>query len=480
MTRVDEIKELKRRIRGSPVFFTEKILGKKLWSKQADVLFALRDNPRTAVRSCHGVGKTYTAALAALWFLYAHPRSIVLTTAPTYRQVEKLMWKEIRSSWRSARHPLGGELLPKSPELHILQNEWYAAGLSTNEPDRFQGFHEEHILVIVDEASGVQQDIFDAIEGVLTSRGARLLLIGNPTAIGGAFYDAFTKPGYKTIHISAFDTPNFSEFGITPEQIESGEWSEMVKEPLPIPQLITPAWAADRHKAWGPESTPYHVRVLGNFPAQGEETLIPLLWVELAMERLDETEPGDPVEIGVDVAAFGSDKTVIALRRGCRIEDLEVYSGKSTTETAGLVKLSARAARTDVIKVDEIGIGRGVVDMLQESGFEDVGINVAERASDPERFFNLRSELWWNLRERLDPDLTRNPNPLALPRDDELLSELATVRYKLNSRGQIQIESKEEMKKRLGRSPDRADAVVLAAAPKRIGFTPWTASVNWI
>ncbi|MBQ3447776.1 MAG: hypothetical protein IJG37_09060 [Synergistaceae bacterium] len=443
-----------------PSYFTQKILNKTLWPVQAEILRSVRDNMRTAVRSCHGIGKTFTAAMCILWFLYTRPKAIVLSTAPTWRQVEKLIWKEIRSAYRESAIPLGGNLLPKTPELHLIHDEWYAAGLSTNEPDRFQGFHEEHILVVVDEAAGVNLEIYEAIEGILTSSGARLLLIGNPTAIGTPFYDAFTKAvGYKTFHVSAYDTPNFTSAGITPEDIANDTWQEKARE-IPYPRLITPQWVSDRYKAWGESSAPYQVRVMGNFPQQGEDTLIPLLWIELAMERWEDTPDGQPVQIGVDVAAFGSDKTVIAVRKGQKVTTLNVYSQKDTRETAGLVRLHAQENETQKIAVDEIGIGRGVVDSLEEEGFYDVGVNVAERATDPERYHNLRAELWYSFRELLDPD----KEPIALPPDDELLSELASVKYKLDARGAIQIESKEDMKKRLGHSPDRADAVVLAFA----------------
>ena len=137
---------------------------------------------------------------------------------------------------------------------------------------------------------------------------------------------------------------------------------------------------------------------------------------------------------------------------------MNVYSQKNTRETAGLVVQHARENNTEKIAVDEIGIGRGVVDSLEEEGYYGVGVNVAERSRDPERYHNLRAELWYNFREMLDPD----KEPIALPPDDELLSELASVKYKVDARGAIQIESKEDMKKRLGHSPDRADAAVLA------------------
>ena len=449
-----------------PEYFTKTILNKTLWPIQAEILKSVRDNPRTAVRSCHGIGKTFTAAMCILWFLYTHPKAIVLSTAPTWRQVEKLIWKEIRSAYREAVIPLGGNLLPKTPELHLIHDEWYAAGLSTNEPDRFQGFHEEHILVIVDEAAGVNLEIYEAIEGILTSSGARLLLIGNPTAIGTPFYDAFTKPGYQTFHVSAYDTPNFTAYGITPDDIASDTWQAKMQG-VPYPRLITPQWVSDRYKAWGESSAPYQVRVLGNFPQQGEDTLIPLLWIELAMERWEDTPDGSPVQIGVDVAAYGSDKTVIAVRKGNKLCELHVYSQKNTRETAGLVQIASREHNTSRIAVDEIGIGRGVVDSLEEACYENVGVNVSERSSDSERWHNLRAELWCGLRDRLDPD----KEPIALPPDDELLSELAGVRYKVDSRGAIQIESKDDMRKRLGRSPDRADAVVLAySEPQSEGY----------
>lgn len=444
-----------------------RILNRRPWAKQSEILRLLREHPRVVVRSCNGIGKTFTAASAILWFLYGRPRSIVLSTAPTWRQVEKLVWKEIRAAYRGAACALGGSLLPKSPELHIIQDEWYAAGLSTNDPDRFQGFHEEHILVVADEAAGVAEDIFEAIEGVLTSKGARLLLLGNPTSIGGTFYNAFKDPAFSKIHVSAFDTPNFTAFGITEDDIESGEWRAKIGGAnLPFPKLITPSWAAGRLQSWGKGSIPYEARVKGNFPAQGDDTLIPLNWIELAMARWHEMpDGGQPVEIGVDVARYGSDKTVIAVRHGPKIQPLRAHAQKSLTETAGLVKLAAESEGTRAVKVDEIGIGGGVVDILEENRTGCAGVNVAGRPSDPEKFANLRAELWWNVRERLDPDISRNPEPIGLPPDDDLMGELAVVRYKINSRGQVQIESKEDMKKRLGKSPDRADAVVLAFAP---------------
>ena len=465
------IEEARQRLawaQGDPAWWCENVLRVKPWSKQVEIMQSVRDNPRTAVRSCHGIGKSFTAGQIILWFLNAFAPSIVLSTAPTWRQVEKLVWKEVRASYARATAidgGLGGALLPASPELHIVRDQWYAAGLSTNDPNKFQGYHEEHILVIVDEAAGVPEDIFEAIEGVLTSEHSRLLLLGNPTSVGGTFHKAFRSPGYHAMHISAFDAPNFTAFGITQQDFEEDTWEVRITGPLPNPKLITPAWAYDKFLKWGPDSPAYQARVLGNFPEAGDDTLIPLAWVEAAQARWLDVEPGEPIEIGCDVARYGSDETVIAIRRGGRVEPLLVYAQKDTMETAGLVKAAHAETSATAIKVDEIGIGAGVVDRLRELKCPATGVNVATAAAEPERFTNLRAELWWNLRERLDPNPRVNPNPIALPPDDQLLADLTNVKYKIDSRGRIQLESKEEIKKRLGRSPDRGDAVVLAYAP---------------
>lgn len=375
-----------------------------------------------------------------------------------------MIWKEIRASYSRSLVPLGGNLLPASPELHIIRDEWYAAGLSTKDPDRFQGYHEEYILVVVDEACGVSETIFEAIEGVLTSQGARLLLLGNPTMVGGTFHRAFTTPGWNTINISAFDTPNFTEFGIVQEDIANGTWQEKVTGDLPMPKLVTPQWVADRYTGWGVDSLAYQARVLGQFPSAGDDTLIPLSWIETAMVRWEDEPEGTPVEIGVDVARFGDDRTVIVTRKGNKVLEIEEHHKLDTMEVVGRVNQKQATHNAEQIKVDVIGLGAGVFDRAKELKLPVSGVNVAERAVEHDRFVNKRSELWWLLRDLLNPDLQINPDPISLPPDDELLAELSSVKYKIDSRGRVQVESKDDMKKRLGRSPDKADAVILAFA----------------
>ena len=415
---------------------------------------------------------TYIVARLVLWFLFAFPYSIVLTTAPTWRQVEKLVWKEIRSCYSRAKMPLGGTLAPKATELSIVGDEWVAMGLSTNDPDRFQGYHAEHLLVVVDEGAGVLDDIYEAIEGVLTSAHCREVLIGNPTNIGGQFYRAFREPGWKTGHTSAWDTPNFTKLGITREDIANDTWQ--AKVPIkangdfdwPAPYLITPAWVADKYERWRPNHPAYSARVEGEFPEQGERNVIPLGWIEAAQERYESTIAEGSTVLGVDVARYGQDLSVIALRQGSKVISLKVFSGKDTQEIAGEALKASRETKAEHIKVDVIGLGAGVVDSLRAARAPVMAVNVAEASDEKDDsgnkvYANRRAELWWTLREALNP---KNSDPLALPPDDELLGDLAAPAYKINAKGAIQIEDKDETKKRLGRSPDRGDAVILTFA----------------
>ncbi|ADD02653.1 Terminase-like family protein [Thermoanaerobacter thermohydrosulfuricus WC1] len=430
-----QAKKVLDRARNDPVFFVRCVLKGDPWEKQEEILKAVRDHKRVAVRACHGVGKTKVAAWVALWFLYTHHNSKVITTAPTWHQVENLLWREIHAAHAASRIPLGGKVLQTQIELG---EQWFALGLSTDKPERFQGFHAEHILLIVDEASGVEQYTFDAAEGFLTSIGAKLLLIGNPTQLSGEFYNAFRSPLYHKIHISAFDSPN----------LKAGK--------IVRPYLVTPEWVEDKRLKWGEDSPLWYSRVLGEFPEQGNDTLIPLAWIEAAQQRWHMTEAGEPVEIGADVARYGTDTTVIMLRRGDKAEIVYQLRGQDTMEVTGKVIDAFKKTGANVIKIDVVGIGAGVVDRLKEQGYPVQGLNVGESATDKGRFVNKRAEWYWALRERFQE------GTIAIPPDDELASQLASLKYKFDSRGRIQIESKEELRRRGLPSPDKADALMLA------------------
>lgn len=449
--------------REHPVEFARRVLGFHAWSKQQEILESVRDHHATAVRSSHGVGKTAIAARVVLWFLTAFaPEALVVTTAPTWRQVRDLLWKEIAKAHARADGFFDAE--PTGTRLEFGP-DWYAVGLSTNQPENFQGYHAEHLLFVVDEASGVKQPIYEAAEGFLTAANAKVLLIGNPTQIGGEFYSAFhtQRALYNTIHVNVFDTPAFTGEDV-PERVRrvlpTREWQERMRVKYRIPDELERGQTSDGRKA---RINPvYQVRVLGQFPDQGERVVVPMYEVENAQAR--ELEPGWPHVISCDPARFGDDETVIAVRYGQRVCLYEIRQGQDTMATVGAIIRAAKEL-TDpvrgkpVIVVDEIGIGAGIIDRLREiGGYKVVAYNAAAAPAEQNQgeggYPNARSELWFEFAEDHLPGID-------LDDDEDLLADLCSPEYTLDSKGRRVVEPKDETKKRLGRSPDRADAVLM-------------------
>lgn len=437
-------------IQREPVEFAREVLRWEPWSKQRDVLNAVRDHRRVAVRSAHGVGKTAVAARVALWWLAAWPSSIVITTSATFGQVKEQLWREIAVAFRASGGYFPGSLTDTRLEL---AEDHFALGLSTDTPERFAGYHSDRLLVILDEASGVGEAVWEGAESLLTTERCHLLAIGNPTRPAGSFWRAFKAEAslYERIHISAEDSP-----AVTGEPV-----SEATRR-----RLVDQAFIDGRRQAWGERSPRFQVRVLGEFASTADDTVCAIEDVEDAQER--ELLPGTPVVIACDVARFGNDETVIALRRGGTVEIPITYRGRDTMHTAGAITRLARAAHVTAgepptIVVDEPGMGGGLVDRLRELGeFHVVAFNGAHAPRDPRDFRNRRSEAWFDFAEQLAE--------IQLPRDGQLYEDLVSARYTLDSGGRLVVESKSETKKRLGRSPDRADAVLMA-------FTVRT--VNW-
>lgn len=436
-----------------PVWWVRKILGDSPWEIQQQILRALVTNREVNVRSCHSAGKSWVASRAALWFLFNHPDSLVITTAPTARQVRGILWKEMRTAHSRSKFPLGGE--PSTTALRISPS-WMAIGFTAAEhdPDRFQGFHAKSTMVIIDEACGVSEEIDTAVDSILSGDHTRLLRIGNPTNIATPFGNAFRQQRGQRFAISAFDTPNFTSKGITLESVRSGAWRELAaKGPLAEPNLVNPEWVAEKWKYWGESSPLFLSRILAQFPTAGESMVFDLKLLDEA--QYVETKQGGPRVFGVDVARHGSDETVVALREGQNVKIIGAWNGQDTMGTTGRVIDLARQYNPSRIHVDEIGLGAGVLDRLVETGHAAYGINVAKPARDTDRFENSRAELFWNLRERM------HEKSLSLPEDSTLIEQLAAIRYEFTSRGRIKLESKSNM----ASSPDRADAIALAFAP---------------
>ena len=456
-----------------PVAFAREALGVTLWSKQEEVLRALMEKRRVAVKSGNGLGKDFTAAVALLWYLHTHDPGIVLSTAPTFRQVRHVLWRQIRTLHRRAERALGGRMLDTRWELAA---DRYALGLSADEAERFQGFHSENMLVVVDEAEGIEDEIYEAIDAVMTSDNVKLLLIGNPTRPSGPFYRAFhdEKGIYKPITISALESPN----------VVSGE--------VEIAGLTTAEWVEERRAIWGEASDAYRSRVLGEFPRLGEDVLMAMEDIDEAVEEgypspqpsptrgegaMAEPARGEgaggqdwsgmflagaerwssgPVVIGMDVARFGRSRTVLVARRGDVVESVQVFRRIDTMAGVGQVIEALREYGPALVNVDEVGVGGGVVDRLREQGYTVRGM---AGSAAPERDLtcgNRRAEGYRMLERRF------SERRIRIPRDVELIQELARMRYRYDSRGRMLIESKGKMRSRGLSSPDKADALMLA------------------
>ncbi len=440
----------------SPVDFARDVLGVRLWHKQEEVLTALTRHRRVAVKAGNGLGKGFCASVALLWFMHVHPAAaIALCTAPTFRQVRHVLWRQVRRLYRPVATTLGGEMLQTRWDL---DDDRYALGLSADGADQFQGFHSPHMLIVVDEAEGVGEEIYEAIESVMTSADPLLLLIGNPTSSSGAFRRAFHEEQeiYRTITISALESPN----------VQAGR--------IVFPGLTTAAWVEERKKIWKEKSHSYRARVLGEFPDQGEDALLAVSDLERAVRRIvdaeswtvdsqvvlgSERQAAGEVTIAVDVARFGSDSSVILRRRGDCVEDIQSLQQQDTMQLTGRIAAAIREHNPARVLIDEIGVGAGVVDRLRELGHPVQGVNVARRAREDNQFINLRAEGYWTLAGLFQE------GRINIPDDSELISQLSALRYSYDSQGRIKIESKDELRRRKLPSPDKADALMLAFLP---------------
>lgn len=462
-----DARNLTRAIQGSAIFFNEEMLGGEFWEKQEEIARSVKDNRYTTVRACHDVGKTYVAARIVLWFLYSFPQSIVVTTAPTMRQVENLLWRELRSAHEKAISYLGGE--PLKTRLDIA-SDWYAIGASSADPDKLQGFHAAsgRILIVVDEAAGVPEPAFEAIEGMMTSEEARMLMIGNPTSDTGSFRQSHHSWDHANkIHISAFDSPNFKNNGI--RTLEDLDKVNLDKIEIVNKFLVSPRWVKEKKEAWGVDSPMFQARVLGNFPSQSANTIIPLNYIELAAtdEQREKLEAkaianNEPFNLGVDVARFGNDNTVLTPRYGGFVPEQSKHPYTSITDTVALIKLFSRP-RPDGIYIDVDGLGGGVFDILYNEGYDfimQVHNNGSPIADDSGlKFDSLRSQLWWRAR------LMFIAGELAIPNDEKLIMQLSTRQYKFTAKGLFAAETKDEWKKRhKGKSCDEADSFIYSLA----------------
>lgn len=424
-----------------------------VWSKQADIADSVCDNRHTAVMSCHGPGKSYIAGGLVCWWMDTHPvgQAFAVTTAPTQTQIKAILWREIGRHHRKAGllgYITGGE----QPEWKITgSHEIIAFGRKPQDyldveqaKAAFQGIHARYVLVVLDEAAGIPNWLWDAVEGLVTNKYARMLAIGNPDDPASQFAKVCAPgSGWNVISIDAFDTPNFT--------------GEEVPEAL-SDMLTSQIWVEERRKRWGEGSPLWESRVRGRFPKKATDTLIHPEWIVRA-QKADLSKMGSKKRYGVDVARAGMDQSVIMRVKGCvyRVVFSETGIG-DTMLLAGEVGERLGGTWDEVPAViDIIGVGAGVYDRCSELGYNVVPFQSSEAAFNKKKFKNRRAEQYWKLRDMFSRGLVDIDEE-----DDELASQLGSIKWKIDSQGRIQIESKEDMKKRGLPSPDRADAMMMA------------------
>lgn len=469
------------RYANDPIGFFRDVLKWTPWSRQEEIALLVRDHPLVSVLSCNSAGKDAVAAHLALWWVFAR-RGLVLISGPTERQCREILMGEIRRAFGRAKD-LPGKLYEMALRLDGDEQTGILAYTST-EASRLTGFHAPNVLCILTESQALEGFSWEAALACATGADSRILAVGNPLHNAGKLFETARSPAWASLKIPATDHPNIIA---RREVIRGGPTIE---------------WVERMAAEYGRESSIYRSRVLGEFPDDSLESLCKRSWLDAAADRwesgaLEERAWRQSWTAALDPARFGLDKTSLAARQGPIVRKLVTWGQQDTMTTVGLLLtqlrewgaptftgqagawheqqqrngFAAAGGRTGLIRIDEIGLGAGILDRLREQGYPVEGFNSSRAPSAPadhDLYFNARAQAYFSLRQQLEA------GTLALPRDEQLFEELTATQWKPSSTGRIQIESKDDLKARLGRSPDRADAVAMCcldlAAPRGVRF----------
>ena len=423
-----------------PGLFVREILGATPEPYQEDLLRAVgRGERKISVRSGHGTGKSTALSWSMLWFtLFRFPNKVVVT-APTTAQLFDALFAELKR-WLNELPPALKVLLEVKTdrvELIAAPSEAFISARTSRaeQPEALAGVHSDNVMLVVDEASGVPEQVFEAASGSMSGHNATTILAGNPTRSSGTFYETHHRlaPHWFTLHWSCIESARVSD-----------EFVEEMKT------------------RYGEDSNAYRIRVLGEFPLGDDDVIIPLHLAEAAVERDVAISPSLRPVWSLDVARFGGDRTVLLRRVGNVVTDVEAWQGLDLMATTGRVKAYydslLPSQRPTEILVDSIGLGSGVVDRMREMGMPVRGVNVSEAPAFGNTYSNLRTELIFRVRGWLEQRTAR------LPKNPTLISELTSIRYSFSSVGKVKAESKDDMRRRGLKSPDLADALFLSFA----------------
>jgi phage terminase large subunit len=439
----------------NPLGFARDVLHVEPWSKQIEILEAVLREPRVSVRGGVGVGKDFTAAVLALWWAYCRG-GLCIITAASQRQVREILFqKEIRRLFHAGGLP--GEMLEGA--VRPPDRVGGVIGFTSTSIDRLTGYHGAAVLGILSEAQGLEEDSFEAMKSCAVGDGDRILAVGNPTRLLGPFY-ASQRPGsqWHKVSISVLEHPN------------------LVENRTVIPGGPERGWVERARSEDGEGSRFWLTRVTAeSFPTENAEALFQRAWLDGAVARPRRSMGPHDFTFGLDVARFGPDSSCCAVLTDDAITHLHVWRGADSMESVaivericgelGLVRPDGGINRRDkvriVVDVTGGGPGPGIADRLRELGYDCTDFHSNDRPDGPEgdvRFLNARAQAWYNLR-----NLVRD-GQLTLPNDPFLLEELSTLTSESDKRDRVKIASKIELRAALGRSPDRADAVMLAVS----------------
>lgn len=448
----------------SPLLFVTECIGAIPSDQQAEALVSFGNHKRTTIRSGHGCGKSTTASWLVMWFLCTRAYSKVACTAPTARQLSDILWSEL-SKWMR-QSILADDFVVQKDKIFNKEapKEWWCRAISPSvkagkdeQAETLAGLHGDHLLIVCDEASGIPDPVFIPLEGALTQEDNKVLLIGNMTKNKGYFHDTHFDPkvnkDWHKIHWDSRKSTNVTK--------------EMVQ------------YFANKY---GIDSNVFRIRVMGEPPLEDEKTLISLNWALQCIDSGVEPDTLEPLYLGVDVARYGDDKSIILPRKGGKIFDWDTFQGMNTISLSGHVNCTYNELEAEGMAVDEIGVGAGVVDWLQKNGHQRTcfGVNVASQSSDPTKWHRLRDELWWRVREKCQKGLYNFPSTaikgdggVDLILGEELANELSSPFYDFDEKGAILVESKRDMKKRGIASPNIADALCLTEYFESIAVNLW-------
>ena len=456
------IADLRQRSKNSiyltdPIAWAHDVLGKTLWSKQEEIAKSVVENSHTAVVSCNGAGKSALAGILGSWWVAVHdPYEVALIcSAPTYPQIARVLFRELKDNHKIAAER--GFSLPghinQSEEWKLDDSYGTLIGFGRRPADTdivsaFQGIHRRFVFVVLDEAGGIPLDLYTATEAVTNTADARVLAIGNPDRRGTEFHRIFREdPTWNKIRISAYDTPNFTGENV-PENLK--------------PLLIQTEWVDKQKISWGEDSARFKSKVLGEFPDEADNTFFSQSAIDKAVDTEIDEDLAQEAVLGVDLARFGEDDSVVYINRGGRCRKLETWSKATAVESANRVHQLAKEHGVSQVRVDATGLGGPVVDMLANMADDKYTvISMLGSAASPDkmRWLNARAHIYDELREGMaDGKIDLDPD------DKALLDEMLMIQYKFSPKGAIQIESKDDMRSRGVKSPDSLDALTYACA----------------